>query len=76
MTSQMLVLAPAQYKKKLLSFEQLPSLYSICAAGIVFLKTSLSLSRALRAFAPTNRSTPSLLQHNDYFGVFIVCRCQ
>ena len=26
-TSQMLVLAPAQYKKKLLSFEQLPSLY-------------------------------------------------
>ena len=50
-TSQMLVLAPAQYKKKLLSFEQFPSLYSICAAGIVFLKTSLSLSRAL-AFAP------------------------
>jgi hypothetical protein len=43
-TSQMLVLAPAQYKKKLLSFEQLPSMYSICAAGIVFLKTSLSLS--------------------------------
>ena len=51
-TSQMPVLAPAQYKKKLLSFEQLSSLYSICAAGIVFLKTSLSLSRALRgAFA-------------------------
>ena len=50
-TSQMLVLAPAEYKKKLLSLEQLPSLYSICAAGIVFLKTSLSLSRALRAFA-------------------------
>jgi hypothetical protein len=50
-TSQMLVLAPAQYKKKLFSFEQLPSLYSICAAGIVYLKTSLSLSRALRAFA-------------------------
>ena len=45
-TSQMLVLAPAQYKKKLRSLEQLPSLYSICAAGIVFLKTSLSLSRA------------------------------
>ncbi len=44
----MLVLAPVQYKKKLCSFEQLPSLYSICAAGIVFLKTSLSLSRALR----------------------------
>ncbi len=46
----MLVLAPAQYKKKLCSFEQLPSLYSICVAGIVFLKTSMSLSRALRAF--------------------------
>jgi hypothetical protein len=71
------VLAPAQYKKKLLSFEQLSSLYSICAAGIVFLKTSLSLSRAqCRAFAPTNRSTLSLLQHSDYFGVIIVCRCQ
>ena len=53
-TSQMLVLAPAQYKKKLLSFEQFPSLYSICAAGIVFLKTSLSLSRgsALPRTAP------------------------
>ena len=46
-TSQVLVLAPAQYKKKLLSFEQFPSLYSICVTGIVFLKTSLSLSRAL-----------------------------
>jgi hypothetical protein len=46
-TSQMVVLAPAQYKKKLISFEQLPSLYSICVAGIVFLKTSLSLSRTL-----------------------------
>jgi seryl-tRNA(Sec) selenium transferase len=70
------VLAPAQYKKKLLSFEQLSSLYSICAAGIVFPQTSLSLSRALRAFAPTNRSTLSLLHRIDYFGVITVCRCQ
>jgi hypothetical protein len=70
----MVVLAPAQYKKKLLSFEQFPSLYSICAAGIVFLKTSLSLSRAL-TFAP-NRSTLFASTGTDTtIGVFIVCCC-
>jgi len=73
----MLVLAPAQYKKKLLSFEQLPSLYFDMCGWYCFPKTSLSLSGAqCRAFAPTNRSTLSLLQHSDYFGVIIVCRCQ
>ncbi len=74
-TSQMLVLAPAQYKKKLLSFEQFPSLYSICVAGIVFLKTSLSLSRAL-AFLLRNRSTLLLLNTaTTTLAVFIVCCC-
>ena len=70
-TSQMLVLAPAQYKKKLLSFEQFPSLYSICVAGIVFLKTSLSLSRALAL--SRNRSTLLLcITVTTTLAVFIV----
>ncbi len=55
-TSQMLVLAPAEYKKKLLSLEQLPSLYSICAAGIVFLKKQVCPSRERNA-APLPRQT-------------------
>jgi hypothetical protein len=42
----MLVLAPVQYKKKLISYEQFPSLYSICEPVLVFLQTSLSLSSA------------------------------
>ena len=47
-TSHQLVLLNDQYKKKL------PFLYSICAASTVFLKTSLSLSRAAlsRQIAP------------------------
>ena len=49
-TSHQLVLLNDQYKKKL------PFLYSICAASTVFLKTSLSLSRACCSL-PTNRST-------------------
>jgi hypothetical protein len=70
-TSQMLVIAPAQYKKKLLSFEQFPSLYSICAAGIVFLKTSLSLSRA----SPPPRTAPrcSLPQQQLLPLAFLLC---
>jgi hypothetical protein len=62
-TSQKLVLAPAEYKKKL------PSLYSICAASTVFLKTSSSLSRAmllspdkpLQAVASTAQLLPAFL---------------
>jgi hypothetical protein len=58
-----LVLAPAEYKKKL------PSLYSICAASTVFLKTSSSLSRAmllspdkpLQAVASTAQLLPAFL---------------
>jgi hypothetical protein len=58
-----LVLAPAEYKKKL------PSLYSICAASTVFLKTSSSLSRAmllspdkpLHAVASTAQLLPAFL---------------
>ena len=49
-TSHQLALLNDQYKKKL------PFLYSICAASTVFLKTSLSLSRA-GCSLPTNRST-------------------
>ena len=49
-TSHQLVLLNDQYKKKL------PFLYSTCAASTVFLKTSLSLSRASSSL-PTNRST-------------------
>ena len=73
-TSQMLVLVPSQYKKKLFSFEQLPSLYSICVTGIVFLKTSLSLSRALAL--SRNRSTLLLcITVTTTLAVFIVCCC-
>ena len=64
-TSQKLVLAPAEYKKKL------PSLYSICVASTVFLKTSSSLSRdaALsRQTAPRCRFYSTAAT-----GVFIVC---
>ena len=65
----MLVLAPVQYKKKFLSYEQFPSLYSICVAGIVFLKTSLSLSRAL-AFAPKPLHVAAVEHSDDYLAVF------
>jgi hypothetical protein len=63
-TSQKLFLAPAQYKKKL------TSLYSICAASTVFLKTSSSLSRAAalsRQTAPRCR-----FYSTTATGVFIV----
>ena len=70
--SQKLVLAPAQYKKKLISYEQFPSLYSICVAGLVFLKTSLSLSCA----PPLTRQTAprcSLPQQQLLPLAFLLC---
>jgi hypothetical protein len=65
-TSQKLVLAPAEYKKKL------PSLYSICAAGTVFLKNKFfPLSRGA---ALSRQTAPSCRFYSTAAtGVFIVC---
>ncbi len=64
-TSQKLVLAPEEYKKKL------TSLYSICEASTVFLKTSSSLSRAM--LLSPDKPLHTVASTAQWLPVFLLC---